>query len=130
MATPKFTDLASEISDNAEILEKFLTNAGGIPRPTFAPGGPLGFPAPPKAVEVHLARERMIDTANKLIRLALGPVETLFTLATTVRSNWRRRKINFRLTDDDAESRNCVSPCNLLVRHGLAGSPGRGGFLR
>ncbi|KAI9765801.1 MAG: hypothetical protein M1840_007083 [Geoglossum simile] len=78
--TPSFAELASTVSENAHILENYLASADGIPRPTFAPGGPLGFPAPPNAVDVHLARETLIDSAVKILRLALGPVETLFEL--------------------------------------------------
>ena len=83
---PSFTGFADSISQNARILEEFFAANEAIPRPSFTPDGPIGFPCPPQATHIHEAREALLDAAKKLYYLALGPVESLFELAVRVRS--------------------------------------------
>jgi len=80
---PSFTDFAFSISENAKIIEEFLTS-NRIPRPSFAPDGPIGFPVPPHVTHIHQARESLLDAARKLYYLALGPVDSLFELSVRV----------------------------------------------
>ena len=80
---PSFTEFASSISENAKIIEEFLTS-NGIPRPSFTPNGPIGFPVPADVTHIHQARESLLDAARRLYYLALGPVESLLELSVRV----------------------------------------------
>lgn len=85
MASPgSFTEFAATISKNAQIIDQFFAANDAIPKPSFTPDGPIGFPCPPQVVPVHEAREAMLDAARKLYYLALGPVESIFELAVRV----------------------------------------------
>lgn len=85
MTSPaSFTDFAETISANARIIDEFLNSNSAIPRPSFAPDGPIGFPCPPQITHIHAAREALLDASKKLYQLALGPVESLFELAVRV----------------------------------------------
>ncbi|ERF73025.1 hypothetical protein EPUS_07119 [Endocarpon pusillum Z07020] len=82
MTSPaSFTDFAETISANARIIDEFLNSNSTIPRPSFAPDGPIGFPCPPQITPIHAAREALLDASKKLYQLALGPLESLFELA-------------------------------------------------
>ena len=86
--------LAATISENAKTVDDFFASVPMIPRPTFTPEGPIGFPCPPQINHIHAAREQLLDAAKKIYYLALGPVETLFELATRAsRPNQRLRKL-------------------------------------
>ena len=85
MAGPaSFTEFAATISKNAQVIDQFFEANDAIPRPSFTPDGPIGFPCPPQVTHIHEAREVMLDAARKLYYLALGPVESIFELAVRV----------------------------------------------
>ena len=87
------TEIASTISANAQIIEEFL-NSNGLPHPSFALGGPPGFPVPPSATHIYQARDLLIDAAIKLTDLARGPVDSLFEVAARVRIVLPRQPLN------------------------------------
>ncbi|KAF2848078.1 S-adenosyl-L-methionine-dependent methyltransferase [Plenodomus tracheiphilus IPT5] len=79
--TPSFNGLASIISENAQVIEQYLSSSDQIPKPTLDPNGPHHFPAPPDAFKIQMARENLLDAVRRLQLLALGPVEALFQLS-------------------------------------------------
>lgn len=90
---PYFSEFASTISANAQIIDDFFRSNDAIPRPSFTPDGPIGFPVPPQVTQIHAARETLLDAARKLYYLALGPVESLFELAVRVSLGSRRTRL-------------------------------------
>lgn len=81
--SPSLTEFASTIAANAQLIDEFMTSKN-IPKPSFALDGPPGFPVPPNVAHIHQARESLLDAARQLTSLALGPVESLFSLAERV----------------------------------------------
>ena len=81
---PSLSELADVISANARVIEEFFKSNDTIPRPSFAPDGPIGFPCPPQVTHVYEARESLLNASKSLYQLALGPVESLFELAVRV----------------------------------------------
>lgn len=77
---PSFTGLAAMISENAAILDGYLSSSDKIPKPSLGPDSPPFFPAPPQAAEIHGAREKLLEGARLLQLLALGPVQGLFRI--------------------------------------------------
>lgn len=78
--SPSFTGLASIISENAQVIEKFLSSSDDIPQPSLGADSSHFFPAPPQATEVNAAREELLDAVRLLQMLALGPVEGLLRI--------------------------------------------------
>ena len=74
-------ELASVISVNAALLAESL-HADGFPDPSFDQNAPIDFPIL-EAKGAH-ARTALVSAATEIIRLALGPADTLRDFYSTV----------------------------------------------
>lgn len=83
-SNPTLLSLADRISTNAKILTEHLTKTKS-PLPSLALDGPATLNIPPQYVEVSAARAALIDSANTMYALALGPSDYLKQMAMNVR---------------------------------------------
>jgi hypothetical protein len=75
MAAPQhaaLTELAAQISKYAKSLTDLLA-AQKLDTPSFAPDAPLSVPNAPEYAEIQMARMALIDAAETMRDLALGP---------------------------------------------------------
>ena len=80
MASETIVDLASIISKNTAIVEKYLSD-NNLSRPSFGVNAPSESLIPREAVEIEAARLAVIEATLKLRNLMLGPREYLQSFA-------------------------------------------------
>ena len=75
MAAPQhatLTELATQISQYAKSLTDLLAEQK-LDAPSFAPDGPLSVPNAPEYAGIRMARMALVDAAETIRDLALGP---------------------------------------------------------
>lgn len=75
-------DLAAQVSSAATIIDDFLVSSGH-PQPSFNVDAPPAFP--PTPTEIIDARRQLLDAAQGIVDLVVGPAEHLRWLACRVR---------------------------------------------
>ncbi len=70
------TDLAAQISTHAKAMTDLLAEAS-LPAPSFAPDAPPSVPIEPQYEKIQIARMALIEAADAIRDLALGPDERL-----------------------------------------------------
>lgn len=80
MASPetRIVELANRIAANTAVLNDYLT-AHGLPTPSFDLNGPKDTLVPKEETDIEAARVAIIDDAQELRRLVLGPREYLMS---------------------------------------------------
>lgn len=82
-------DLAAQVSSAAAVINDFLVS-NGYQQPSFNVDAPPAFPSAP--TEIINARRQMLDAAQEIVDLAVGPAEHLRWLACRVRrDHWLYR---------------------------------------
>jgi len=73
-------DLAAQVNTHATAFKELLTEAN-LPAPSFAPDAPPGPPHGKEFEKIQAARMSLIEAAQAIRDLALGPVDciTAFT---------------------------------------------------
>lgn len=69
-------DLAADISTHATALSQLLGQAN-LPAPSFAPDAPQNPPHEKRFEEIHAARMSLIDAAQAIRDLTLGPTDCI-----------------------------------------------------
>ncbi|KAI9833494.1 MAG: hypothetical protein M1819_003652 [Sarea resinae] len=73
---PLLTDLASQVSQNAEIIQKFLEK-NNIADLSFDVDSSSSFPVDPENRDIYAARFALIDSAKQIQDLVTGPDDTI-----------------------------------------------------
>lgn len=79
-------DLAAQVSSAATIVNDFLVS-NGHPQPSFNVDAAPAFPS--ASVEIMDARRQLLDAAQEIVDLMVGPAEHLRWLACRVRCDHR-----------------------------------------
>ena len=75
--------LAAEVNTHAAALSQLLTKAN-LPAPSFAPNAPLNPPHEKRYEEIHAARMSLIEAAQAIRDLTLGPVDCITAYSDSV----------------------------------------------
>lgn len=94
-AMTSLTRLAATISEASALLSAYIVK-NNLPNPSFEVGAPPELPIPVEDHELQASRLRLLQAAQDLASLALGPVEDLRWKAWNVSClsghwPWRRR---------------------------------------
>ncbi len=71
---PTLSGLAATIAEATKAITSYL-NVNGLPQPSFSEDGPADYP---KAPEIEGQRFQLIEALQDMLRLAMGPSESIF----------------------------------------------------
>jgi len=78
MSISRILELSTRIAANTSKVSDYLT-ANNLPLPSFDIDGPFESAVPKDATEIEAARSAVIEDAQELRRLMLGPREYLMS---------------------------------------------------